>query len=312
MDLVFEQGILERKAFLLMLFFGSVGTGLGVFEVGFQFYLFQMRNGLANFSLTSLAFSLLMNKYSFLLNPVLLFVAFYKVCGSQFLHRPARTLISAILGATIGPVLGWAVVGGAFALANVYGLAASLETTSLTLQSVVTINVLLAISAMVFATVARWGDEKQLVGDQGLKVERPLEISVASGVYVLGEILALCVSPFLFTFRYETGSAYLALLTATIVLVLIGGIIELFIGYGIFKGRRWGWLVGFGASLIGLIFNSATLALLAIGEYTWDLTTTAEALSASLSLCLELAVIGLLLQMKSRVYCRMVDTIQSP
>jgi hypothetical protein len=307
MEYRFGHGVFERKAFLLMLFFGFAGTGITVFEVGFQSYLLRSLSGSASFQLTAAAFGLLMNGYSFLVNPVLLFVAFYRICGRDFSDRAASTLISVVLGVVVGAVFGWVVVGGVFALTTEYALLSSLGLILQVFQSRVAGNVLLALAAVAFAPVVRRWDEKLVGEGQELKVQRPLEVSVASAVYVLGGVLALFVWPFLFVLQLSTGSAYLALVTAAVVLVVIGGVIQLFIGYGVYKGRRWGWLVAFAASLIGLVLNAATLGLLAFEETNWTLIPVAEAVFALIALFLDLAVLGLLLPLRSKLYCRMVD-----
>jgi len=71
MDHIFEQNFLERKTFPLMLAFGFASTAMNVFHIGFEFYLGRT----LSFNSSS-AFGLLMSEYSFLLNPVLLFIAF--------------------------------------------------------------------------------------------------------------------------------------------------------------------------------------------------------------------------------------------
>jgi hypothetical protein len=175
------------------------------------------------------------------------------------------------------------------------------------LQSNVTSNVLRALAAVAFATVvARW-DEKLLGEGREWKVQRPFEVSIASAVYALSGILALCLSPFLLVLQYDTGPGYWELVAATVILVMIGGVIELYIGYGLYKGRRWGWLVAFAATLISLVFNAATLGLIASAESNLSSILMAQAVFAFLTLLLNLAVIGCLLLLKSRLYCRMVD-----
>ena len=306
MNQVFEQNFLERKTSLLMLTFGFASTAMNVFRISFQVYL--SRTLAFN---SSSAFGLLMNEYSFLLSPVLLFIAFYKICGRTSSERFAGALISLILGVVLGAVLGLVLAGGILALTNLFGIVYSLTLFSQGLQSFVTASVLEAFSALAFAAAVRKWDEKLLTRYQELKVRRPLEISIAAGIFALSGILALCVMPFLIVYPYESGSAHLDLIIATVALVAIGGFIELFVGYGIFKGSKWGWLVGFGASLVGLAFNAATLGILTFGGFNWNLTSVAEAVSAFLAICLELAVMGLLLSMKSRLYCRMVDPTAS-
>jgi Na+/melibiose symporter-like transporter len=111
MEYGFESNIIERKAFLLMLAFGFASTGILVFQVGFQFYYFRSIASSAEFFV---AFGVLINAYSFLVNPVLLFVAFYKVCGRNFSGKTASTLT--YLGSSVGGIVGMGCRGRSFCL----------------------------------------------------------------------------------------------------------------------------------------------------------------------------------------------------
>jgi hypothetical protein len=299
MEYRFGHSIFERKAFLLMLFFGFASTGITVFED--YLIMYSLRGVILG------TWLYLIYWYLFLVSPVLLFIAFYRFCGRSFLERVASTLISVILGEVLGIVFGWVVIGGVLALTTRYTLLSSLSLISQGFQSRVASNVLVALAAVAFAGVVRRWDEKLLGGGQELSVERPLGVSVASAVFVLGGILALCVSPLLFVLAETSGAAYWSLVAAAVVFLIIGGVIQLFIGYGVYKGRRWGWLVAFAVSLIGLVFNAATLGILAFENISWSPIPVAEVISASVALLLDLAVIGLLLPLKSRLYCRIVD-----
>lgn len=295
----FGRSVLDAKAFLLMLVFGFVGSGLILFRLGFQVYGHLS-------AVESATFGVLMNGYAFLVNPVLAFVMFYRFCGRSFMEKAASTLISVVLGAVVGAVIGWLIVGGVVASTLGFPLLSSLSLISQGLQSSVVGNTLLALAAVAFATMVRRWDEKLLGSGQRLTVERPFEVSVASVVYVLSGVLVLCVSPLLLVLQ-EASESYSALFVSVVVLVVIGGFVELLIGYGVYKGRRWGWLVAFGGSLIGLVINASTLILLAFEEANWSQIPVAEAVSASMALLLDLVVIWLLLPLRSRLYCRMVD-----
>jgi hypothetical protein len=298
------HSVFEGKAFLLMLFFGFASTGMTVFTVGFQYYLLRFVGSRA---LTVGVFSVLLNGYSFLVNPVLLFVAFYRICGRNLLEKPAATLISVVLGSVAGAIIGWFVVGGIFALTIGYPLISSLGLISPGFQFRVAGDVLVAIAAVALTPVVKRWDEKLAGEGQEWMVQRPLEVSVASAVYVLSGILVLCVSPFLFVLQFNTDTAYLAFVSAAIVLVVIGGVIQVLVGYGVYRGRRWGWLVMFAASLTGLFFNALTIGSLVFEETSWSIIPVAEAVFALSALLLDLALLGLLLSLNSRLYCRMVE-----
>lgn len=152
----------------------------------------------------------------------------------------------------------------------------------------------------------RW-DEMQVGPSQEWKHGRPFEIPAASAIYAVSGILTLCVLPILFLLPFNTNPTYPAFVAGVAFLVIISGVGQLVIARGIYIGRRWGWLIAFVGSLADLTLNAWVLTAFALYQVKWDLLALAEATSASVSLLLSLVMIGLLLTLNSRLYCRMVD-----
>jgi hypothetical protein len=305
MEAKFGRNPFESKALLLMILFGFAGMALLQFENAPSVYV----------PYAGSPFSLVILGYSYLLNPVLLFIAFYRVCDRNLPEKAASTIISLVFGTVVGMGIGWLSIGVLIALVTGYSIGnAFISTVGLTLHQLLfgmVTNVLVALAAVAWAMVVRRWDEMLLGPGHEWKFDRPSEISVASTTYALSGILTLSVLPILFLLPFNTNQTYLAIFSGTVGLATLSGISQLIIGRGLHNGHRWSWAAAFVASLIGLALNINVLIVLALGPTGLNLMVLAEVASASVSLFLNLLVIGLLLRLNSRLYCRMID-IRTP
>jgi len=306
MEAKFERNPFESKALLLMILFGFAGMALLQFENAPSVY-----TSYTGSSTDYNNFLYVMYGYSYLLNPVLLFIAFYRVCDRNLPEKAASTIISLVFGTLVGMGIGWLSMGVLIAWVTGYSFTSTVGLTLNQLQSGMAINVLVALAAVAWAMVVRRWDEMLLGPGHEWTFDRPSEISVASTTYALSGILTLSVLPILFLLPFNTNQTYLAIFSGTFGLATISGISQLIIGRGLHNGHRWSWAAAFIASLIGLVLNVEVLIILALGPTSLELTVLAEVASASVSLFLNLLVIGLLLRLNSRLYCRMVD-IRAP
>jgi hypothetical protein len=297
MEPKFERNIFESKAFLLMILFGFAGT-----------VLFQFENAPSvTTPYNGSPFGLVMYGYSYLLNPVLLFIALYRFCDRNLPAKAASTIISLVFGTIAGMIIGWLCVGVLIAWVTGDSFISTVGLTLNQLQSGMANNVLVALAAVAWAMVVRRWDEMLLGPGHKWTFNRPSEISMASVTYALSGILSLSVLPILFLLPFNTNQIYLAIFSGTVGLATISGISQLIIGRGLHNGRRWGWAAAFVASLIYLALNVEVLIILALGPMRLELGVLFEVSSASVSLFLNLLVIVLLLRLNSRLYCRMVD-----
>jgi hypothetical protein len=306
MEAKFERNPFESKALLLMILFGFAGMALLQFENAPSVYTFYTGS-----STDYRNFSLVMYGYSYLLNPVLLFIAFYRVCDRNLPDKAASTIISLVFGTIVGMGIGWVSIGVLIALVTGYSFISTVGLTLNQLQSGMAINVLVALAAVAWAMVVRRWDEMLLGPGHEWTFDRPSEISVASTTYALSGILTLSVLPILLLLPINTNQTYLAIFSGTVGLATISGISQLIIGHGLHNGHRWSWAAAFIASLIGLALNVEVLIIFVLGPTSLELMVLAEVASASVSLFLNLLVIGLLLRLNSRLYCRMID-IRAP
>jgi hypothetical protein len=306
MEAKFERNPFESKALLLMILFGFAGMALLQFENAPSVY-----TPFTGSSTDYHNFSLVLYGYSYLLNPVLLFIAFYRVCGRNLPEKAASTIISLVFGTVVGMGIGWLSIGVLIAWVTGYSFISTVGLTLDQLQFDMVTSVLVALAAVAWSMVVRRWDEMLLRPCHEWKFDRPSEISVASTTYALSGILTLSVLPILFLLPFNTNQTYLAIFSGTVGLATISGISQLIIGRGLHNGHRWSWAAAFVASLIGLALNIEVLIIFALGPTSLELIVLAEIASASVSLFLNLLVIGLLLRLNSRLYCRMVD-IRAP
>jgi hypothetical protein len=301
MEAKFGRNPFESKALLLMILFGFAGMALLQFENAPSVYT----------AYSGSPFAFVLYGYSYLLNPVLLFIAFYRVCDRNLPEKAASTIISLVFGTIVGMGIGWLSIGVLIAWATGYSFISTVGLTLNQLQSAMAINVLVALAAVAWAMVVRRWDEMLLGPGHEWTFERPSKISLASTAYALSGILTLSVLPILFLLPFNPNPTYLAIFSGTVGLATISGISQLIIGRGLHNGHRWSWAAAFIASLIGLVLNVEVLIILALGARSLELILLAEVASASVSLFLNLLVIGLLLRLNSRLYCRMID-IRTP
>ena len=107
MDPRVEANILEGKVFLLMFIFSFASVVMRYFQV---FYLAYVHDQV-QFSI----FSMILSAYSFLLIPVLMFIAFYHLCGRWFPAKPASVIISVVVGSLVGTWIGGLLASGTLA-----------------------------------------------------------------------------------------------------------------------------------------------------------------------------------------------------
>jgi hypothetical protein len=292
----------EEKAFLLMLLFGfAVASILQV-----QYFIPVLYGFLGARMIGNLY--VVIYWYSFLVNPMLLFVAFYRLCGQDFAERTASMMISIVLGAAFGAIGGWVGMGTLLAWTTGRQLLAALIPVASNYESLLVGDFMLAVAAMAFATVVKTWDKRLLGDEQEGKVRRPSEVSAASGVSTLSGFLVLVLCPFLFLLPFESSTAYLSVFVPAVVLIAISGISQILVGYGVYRGRRWGWVTAFLISFISLVLDVAILVVLASETSVWTIIPLVEAFSAAASLLLSSLTIALLALRKSRIYCRMVDS----
>jgi len=289
------MGILNNRVFLLILIFSFAGTLMNHYVIIFLPILMKPAYIMG-------AFIMILYAYLFLLNFALFFAAFYHWCGKIIQEEPASTIISLILGGFAGTWAG--------------GLAATLLLIELTpetftfidglsrlpsaMQQNLISNVVLAVAAMLSSWFALKWDEKLAETGFQAGAQPPIDIALVSALYLVYGILSLCILPLVGIVLSITDMEWsLPLFAALTPLILVNTGAQIAIAMGLYRGKRWGWILAFTAALVGICIQ-INLAIV----YFKHLELFA---SAIIALALDVMTVMLLLTRNSRQHCRIVN-----
>lgn len=296
-----EANVLEGKVFLLMFIFSFTSVVMHYFRVFYLIYVYDY----VRFSI----FSTILSAYSFLLIPVLMFIVLYYICGRRFPAKPASFIVSVVAGSLVGTWIGGLVSSGILAEIRDFDFVSGLTYLSSQLEFGVVRDVLFALAAVASAWLMSKWDEMLFQVESEWKFERPLAITLASIIYIAFGILTLCVAPILALLPLILGgtSIELLLVASVIVLVVINGLSQIIIGYSLYRGRRGGWILAFIVSLIGVAINVNSLTCFILEPLPSEIISVALIVVTGISFALNLMLLGLLLPLSSRRYCRIIN-----
>jgi hypothetical protein len=292
-----NPSFIESRIFLVTLVFTFI-SGL---RSGFQPFLVFILQDLGYRMLEmGLALSIIGLLFS-LINPVLFYITLFFTCPRELLTRIAGTILSLIVGSLIGHWAG-GVVGAYYVCFNVNAESFAGIMYNLAYQ---TPSSIISTTLAGFAIVASaWVTTKWNEALEGLEVpsEKPSGIVVASILYVICGFLTFCVAPLpmivdpLRTFLFKN----LFITYGLISLILVGGALQLIIAYGLYVGKRWGWVLAFVSALSGVVISVNHFALHEkIGLF--------QTMFGAVTLALNVVVLIILLKFNVRLYCRFVD-----
>jgi hypothetical protein len=241
----------------------------------------------------------------YLINPVFFYITLFFTCQRELLTRIASTILSLIIGSLIGHWVG-GVVGAYYVCFNVNGESFAGVMLNLAYQ---TPSSMISTTLAGFAVVAlayistKWSEALE-----GLQVpsEKPSGIVVASILYVICGFLTFCVTPLpmmidpLRTIFFKN----LFISGGLVSLILIGGISQSIIGYGLYVGKRWGWALAFVSALSGVVISVNHFAF---HENLGLLQTVFYVVT----LALNVVVLIILLKFNVRLYCRFVNLLDN-
>jgi cytochrome c oxidase subunit IV len=215
--------------------------------------------------------------------------------------RIASTIVSLITGSLMGYWSG-GLIGAYYVYVAVHGEGFAGVMLNLAYQ----IPYGIASTAVVgFAIVAlAWITTKWNEALDGLEVpcEKPSEIVVASILYVISGVLTLCVIPLLMAFDPLKNLLLKNLLVSCglATLILVGGISQLIIGYGLYRGKRWGWALAFMCVLSGIMISVNHIVL-------YEHFGLLQIILNVITLALNVIVLLILFEPDVRLYCRFVN-----
>ena len=290
--------VFEGKAFLLIFLFSFEKIVLKYFSVFLPLFV----DSATKMSI----FHMILNGYSFLINSVLFFIVLYYFCGKILPEKPASTIISLFVGAFVGTLVGG--LTASFLLTAIepknFSFISGLSLLLGEMQYGIVSTVSFALVAICSAwLVTRW-DEMLFQAGFERSMDKPFEIVFVSILYIIFGILALCLLPLIPMMSYV--STDLSIIVSVIPLFLIDALGQLAIGFGIYNGKRWGWLAAFIGALIGIGFNIHTLTIYSL---SFPLTNFLNLtfLVTAIALILNLLVLAFLLSSNSRHYCRIIN-----
>ena len=291
--------VFEGKVFLLIFLFSFEKIVLKYFSVFLPLFV----DSATKMSI----FHIILNGYSFLINSVLFFIVLYYFCGKILPEKPASTIISLFVGAFVGTLVGG--LTASFLLTAIepknFSFISGLSLLLGEMQYGIVSTVSFALVAICSAwLVTRW-DEMLFQAGFERSMDKPFEIVLVSILYIIFGILALCLLPLIPMMSYV--STDLSIIVSIIPLFLIDALGQLAIGFGIYNGKRWGWLAAFIGALIGIGFNIHTLTIYSLSFPLTNLPNSTALGVTAIALILNLLVLAFLLSSNSRHYCRIIN-----
>jgi len=291
----YKLNFLEPRIFVVTLIFTFISGLLN----GFQPYLYII---LLDYEILEIGIVLsIIGALFFLINPVLFYITLFFICERNLLMRIASTIVSLITGSLIGYWSG-GLTGAYYVYVAVHGEGFAGVMLNLAYQ----IPYSIASTTLVgFAMVAlAWITTKWSEALEGLELpsEKPSEIVVASILYVISGVLTLCVIPLLVALDPLKNLLFKSLLVSCglVTLVLVGGISQLIIGYGLYRGKRWGWALAFMCMLSGIVISVNHIVL-------YEHFGLFHIILHGITLALNVIVLLVLFESDVRLYCRFVN-----
>ncbi len=182
----------------------------------------------------------------FFLNSILLFAVLYLICRRDFIENIASIIVSLIVatvaGYWIGGLLGVAVLQIGFSVSP-----------SIFIFS----NLLFEFAACSAAYVtARW---RLSMPRTEIAYERPFGVALIAALYIILGISLTILTFVLFGLFYTVSLEAILnkplIFIGLILLLAIASSMYFAVAYGFYRGRRWGWLVVFTSTLVGIFLS---------------------------------------------------------
>ena len=234
---------------------------------------------------------------------VLLFAAFFYACNQNFVAKIGSTIISAVIGNVIGFWIGYLATG--ICLRHLIPQLEFNPFASVSFSLTWEVGELLFYEFAAIASaflVKEWNRKLEKVGLLAEDVKRPGKVLVVFILYVIVGVASLILA--VFSVFGNLISEFMAKLKIFIVFAfLIDGVAGLAVGYGLYNGKRWGWLFAFISSITG-VFTSVNSLIAYLTSGFVELFTLIAFLVA---LLLNLIILACLLPADTRKYFRFIN-----
>lgn len=295
-----DTRLIETRVFSVIMVF-SIFSGLNAAFVPFLSFILYDKFG---FSSVEVGFvGILLNSLQYLLSPILFFVVLYVMCGGPLLNRIASVLTSLVFGSLVGYAIG-SFIGSILAGIQV-GQPRALYFPLQYLPQHVVAQTLMGFAVLAFSDVnMRW--RSALAVDE-LPRKRPEGVTLLAAFYVVFALLNLVAVPVRALYPSILGSfplVGLIVLALSIVFVLVvAG--QLIVAYGLYHGKKWGWIIALISSTSSLMIDIyALIALLVLGGFGGTLMLM---LLVSFGFMVSLAVLLYLLSTEVRKFFGFVN-----
>jgi hypothetical protein len=296
----FDTRLFETRVFVVILVF-SIIAGLNTAFAPYIYYWFRQ----TGYSAVEYgAFNILETGFWYLLNSVLFFIVLYVTCGGPLLNRIARVLTSLVLGSVIGHWIGGSIgaIVSMIQLGEVASYAWIYPLYSLPTYAVGQVLIGFAVLALSDMNV-RWRGALA-IQEQSTRPGGVVVLAVLYAIFALLDVLAI---PLLAAYPAYSGTSYAAF---AIMAVFFGLVVsgQLVLAFGLYYGKKWGWILAVISSASSSLINISTLsALLINGAF---INTQLLTFSLSVGLLVSLAVLLYLLSLRVRQFFGFVNPIE--
>jgi hypothetical protein len=300
----FEDKLFDLKVFVVTFVFSFVEGLHSLLSPYLPLLLSRIGYTTAEVGLAFMSLSFLY----YVFNPILFFIVLYLVCSGKVLPRIASVLISLVFGSLLGFWLGG--LSGAPLLASQIA-----ETVSSVLLSMIVGLPFIPFGMMIFGFAVLVFSEmnsnwKAALPMEKLQSKRPFGVVVLSVLYVIDGLLNTLVLPVLvlYPFLLAFYPKKLLLLVIFVSIFVLGVTGQLLVAFGLYYGRKWGWVPALISSASSL-FVQITFLLMALVFGIFKETPWIT-LGSLIGLVISLTVMLYLLSSETRKYFGFVNPPQ--
>ncbi|MGQ9565247.1 MAG: hypothetical protein ACUVT5_01705 [Candidatus Bathyarchaeales archaeon] len=254
------EQLVEAKVFGVMFVFNFISGFYSILMPFLSLYLSEFGLTIGDYGV----FSIFLSGFYYVVNPILFIIVLYYVCGGKVLDRIASVLVALILGGMLGY---W--VGGVSGLAfhsirlaeNVPGFMIEL---AVHLPYVSVGQMLLGFAVLAFFDFnKRWS---AALSASRASIERPFGVVVLSALYVVFGLINALLTPLLSVYALlsDLFQRNAMLFAGLIVFVVFNGACQFLIGWGLYSGKKWGWIPAFISAVSGFLASLTVLLMVII------------------------------------------------
>jgi len=252
--------LVEAKVFGVMFIFNFVSGFYSALMPLLSLYLSDLGIAPMDYGV----FSVFLSGFYYVVNPILFIIVLYYTCGGKLLDRIASILVALILGGMLGywggGLAGLAFISSRF-VENIPGFMVELAV-HLPYASVG--QMLLGFAVLAFFDInKRWS---AAISVARTSIERPFAVVVLSVLYVFfGGINAL-LTPLLsiYVLLSDLFQRNIVLFAGLIVFVVFNGVCQILIGWGLYSGKKWGWIPALISAVAGFLASFTVLLMVIV------------------------------------------------